>query len=375
MAKITRTSDLSGVPAVLRTYLQNFIWGVMDGPPEDGVTGIYAANKGALALDRLTGGFYRNTGTAESPTWLPLNSGAVVKLVDDESFRFGDYTDATDEDLSDARFWYDSAEQRFTLTTLRSDATTNNYERGLHIDLDGLFIATGARKCWGVTIEGDRASAVMGGDANDMLLKIDYTNYAVTTPAGAYSRGLSVQMTNRTTGVLSALQGGFIGARQRSTGAVGSLEGLQIDVKIDSGMTAATDEISGLRVELNLCANSPAASYGVVVRNLTDGNYTEPTAAFKAINDGTSACEGFDYGLDLMSAAGVSTVRLGEIRLSAQDANNLPCVIFAGAGTDDATIVTDIGADTLWADGSIYISVVDGAGTLWQKRNNTWTSI
>jgi len=180
---------------------------------------------------------------------------------------------------------------------------------------------------------------------------------------------------NKTAGALSALQGGFIGARQRSTGAVASLEGLQIDVKIDSGKTAATTEISGLRVELNLCANSPAASYGVVVRNLTDGNYTEPTAAFKAINDGTSGCEGFDYGLDLMSAAGVSTVRVAEIRFSGQDEDNRPLAYFSGVATDDAGIVAQVGADSLWADGSEYVSYLKGGGLKFQKRNDVWTAM
>ena len=56
-----------------------------------------------------------------------------------------------------------------------------------------------------------------------------------------------------------------------------------------------------------------------------------------------------------------------------QDANGLPCAIFCGAATDDATIVTAVGADTLWADGSLYISCVDGAGSLWQKQAGTWT--
>ena len=55
-----------------------------------------------------------------------------------------------------------------------------------------------------------------------------------------------------------------------------------------------------------------------------------------------------------------------------QDANGLPCAIFAGQATDDAGIVTAVGADTLWADGSIYISCVDGAGKLYLKTNDTW---
>ncbi len=52
-----------------------------------------------------------------------------------------------------------------------------------------------------------------------------------------------------------------------------------------------------------------------------------------------------------------------------------PVMLFVGAATDDAGVVSDVGVDTRWADGSLYISAVDGAGTLWQKRNDTWTSI
>lgn len=62
----------------------------------------------------------------------------------------------------------------------------------------------------------------------------------------------------------------------------------------------------------------------------------------------------------------------GDYLVVGKDANGLPCAIFCGSGTSDATIVTDVGADTLWADGSLYISCVDGAGTLWQKQNDVW---
>lgn len=295
------------------------------------------------------------------------------KCGDDAYIHFGTKDGKTNFATWDRRLGYNSTDRQLVLDLIRGDAATNGYETGLAIKCGDLFVQTGARKSWAVSISGDRASAVMGGDANDMLLKLDYTNYAVTTPAGSYARGLSVQMTNRTTGVISAIQGGFIGVRQRSSGDVASLEGLQIDCKIDSGMGAPSSEISGLRVEFDLCANAPAASYGVVVRQRTDGSYTLPTAAFKAINDGTSGCPGFAYGLDLLSSTTVKTVRDGDIRFSQTD-GTLPCVLFTGTGTSDGEIVTDVGADTLWADGCVYISVVSGAGTIWQKRNGTWTA-
>jgi hypothetical protein len=56
-----------------------------------------------------------------------------------------------------------------------------------------------------------------------------------------------------------------------------------------------------------------------------------------------------------------------------QDANGLPAIIAAGQAASDADIVTAIGADTLWADGSLYMSIVDGAGKLYIKMNDTWT--
>jgi len=54
------------------------------------------------------------------------------------------------------------------------------------------------------------------------------------------------------------------------------------------------------------------------------------------------------------------------------DANGLPAILIAGQATTDGEIVTAIGADTLWADGSIYVSVVDAAGKLFLKTNDVW---
>lgn len=301
------------------------------------------------------------------------------KCSDDAYIHFGTKDGHSNFATYDRRLGYDSTERWLALDVVRGDVATNNYERGLQINLgpnDDFFCHTGARKSWGVYIAGDRPdTAVMGGDANDMILRLGYTNYAVNTPAGSYARGLDISMTNRTAGTLSGLQGGFISVRQRSSGDCGSLEGLQIDCKIDSGMGAPTTDISGLRVELDLCANAPAESYGIVVRQRTDGVYTAPGAAFKAYNDGTSSCPGFLYGLDLFSSTTVGTVSRADIRLHSADASAVAAVIASGPGTSDATIVADIGADALYADGSIYIGVLDGAGTLWQKVNDTWTQI
>jgi len=76
MGATVRTTDLTGVPKVLRDFLKNFIWGVQDGAPTDGVTGKYAAKTGALLFDRQNSVVYKNTGTPASPAWNAL--GGVV---------------------------------------------------------------------------------------------------------------------------------------------------------------------------------------------------------------------------------------------------------------------------------------------------------
>jgi hypothetical protein len=52
-----------------------------------------------------------------------------------------------------------------------------------------------------------------------------------------------------------------------------------------------------------------------------------------------------------------------------------PVVLFIGVAASNADIVTEVGADAKFADGSLYISAVDGAGTLWQKQNDAWIRI
>ena len=82
-------------------------------------------------------------------------------------------------------------------------------------------------------------------------------------------------------------------------------------------------------------------------------------------------------GRALASLPGLGPTGTGEIGGVVIGANDVgePVVLFIGVATSDGAIVTEVGADSKFADGSLYISAVDGAGTLWQKRNDTWTSI
>lgn len=370
----TRIKELAWQPRV-RDVMSYLYYGYGSSAPSDG-EGAGTAVKGSLFVDIVSGIVYRNAGSRTSPVWLPLGAAENTKFLDDEDLRFGSGSSAADESVSDRTIYYDSTEQRLVFAATREAATSPAYAYGLVMDGDGLFAGTGAGvKQFGLYLTGGRDSAyVMGGDSHDMQLKIDYSNEAVNTPAGSYARGMSVQMNNKSAGEITSLQGGFLGVRQRSTAAAATLLGLQIDTKIDSGKAAATTAVEGLRVEMDLCANSPASSYGVVVRNRTDGVYTVPTAAFKAYNDGTSSCKGFTYGLDLYGAD--ARTALAEIRLASADSDGLGGLILSGTGTDDTTIAADLAARGISAaHGSLYLSIVKGAGSAWSNKNGTWTVV
>lgn len=81
-------------------------------------------------------------------------------------------------------------------------------------------------------------------------------------------------------------------------------------------------------------------------------------------------------GRALASIPGLEPTGVGELGGVVLGANDVgePVVLFIGVATSDAAIVTEIGADARYGDGSLYISAVNGAGTIWQKRNDTWTS-
>lgn len=63
----------------------------------------------------------------------------------------------------------------------------------------------------------------------------------------------------------------------------------------------------------------------------------------------------------------------GAYLIIGEDASGLPCILAAGQSDTDVEIVAELGADTLYADGSIYVSCVDGAGKLFLKTNDVWT--
>ena len=109
------------------------------------------------------------------------------------------------------------------------------------------------------------------------------------------------------------------------------------------------------------------------------GVHIETTGAGTLTNNGTAAAVGVTiasgaakWPVGLYNQVGAVTA---DVKVQAEDAASLPCMIFSGAAANDGDIVTAVGADTLWADGSLYISVVDGAGKLFQKQADIWVDM
>lgn len=72
---------------------------------------------------------------------------------------------------------------------------------------------------------------------------------------------------------------------------------------------------------------------------------------------------------------GLGNLGDGDYLIIGEDANGLPAILTSGSAASDGAIVTAIGADTLFADGSVFVSVVDGAGKLFLKQADTWVDV
>jgi hypothetical protein len=60
------------------------------------------------------------------------------------------------------------------------------------------------------------------------------------------------------------------------------------------------------------------------------------------------------------------------------NASNVSAVVVSGFAASDAEIVAEIGADALYADGSLYLSVTEADHTdvdVYQKQSNVWVNL
>jgi hypothetical protein len=304
----------------------------------------------------------------------------ACKIIDDVYIHFGTKAGKSDVGTWDTKLGYNTSLGALALDCFRASATSPSYNYGFYVNggTDQFFAHTGANKSRLVYIGGTRSTVVAGGDSNDMLLDLGYSNYAINTPAGHYARGIQVSMNNRGTGEIDSLNGLFASVRQRGDGdAITSLFALKTDTITNVGGEVPSGEVSALHSEFQLETNCPAegdetGGYGVIVIQRTDGVYTLPVAGFALRNRGTSSCKGWTYGLDFKDSRARSC--LAEIRLASVDSDGLAGLILSGAGTDDTTIQADLTARGISAaHGSLYLSVVKGAGSAWSNKNGTWT--
>ena len=318
----------------------------------------------------------------ERLSWLASKD---AKIIDDKYIHIGTADGKTQFGTHTTKIGFDSSNRR-TLVDVDRLNTASNVYGGIRIDggstTTGFFTHVGAYKSrlFGLTGERPATGAVAGGDSNDMLTDWSYTNRAANTPAGHYARGLNLSLNNRASGTIDALQGAFVSVRQRGDGgAITNLRGAQFDVVHNVGGTAATGQEEGVRVEFQMEANGPThadttGNAAFIADQRTDGVYTNLPDGYALRNRGTSSCKGWRYGFDFYDSR-AATCDVAEIRMMTADAGGLPCIIASGTATNDAGIVTDLGADTLYADGSLYISVVDSAGKLFQKQGDEWIDL
>lgn len=74
------------------------------------------------------------------------------------------------------------------------------------------------------------------------------------------------------------------------------------------------------------------------------------------------------------SVAGSVVPNTGILVLGLNSITGKLIILAFGQAATDAAIVAQVGADALYADGSVYLSVLAGAGTFWLKKNDVWTN-
>lgn len=114
----------------------------------------------------------------------------------------------------------------------------------------------------------------------DKAMYIKYVNraenVAAATPISEYY-GLNVETRNKYT--MATGHAFYAYNRHEATGEITTMRGARIETRVDPAATAPTT-FEGLRVDCYHAVNANTQSYGVVVKNTTDGTYTYPTAAF-----------------------------------------------------------------------------------------------
>jgi len=145
-----------------------------------------------------------------------------------------------------------------------------------------------AQKTYLLNLDGERVVGdVASGDSNDSIIKSSYNNYA-PNDANFIIRGINSVVNNRSGGELGILEGGQIGAQNKSGGVALTIRGLSV---IPENYGTNADEFGGLDVVLKNESNAATLTYGARIRNI---DASAQSAIQSALLINSTATNGFD---------------------------------------------------------------------------------
>lgn len=219
-----------------------------------------------------------------------------------------------------------------------------------------------------IRIDREATVAIVNADPNsDKGMYVKVTERPSQSGAEAY--GCHFEVDNR--GTMGAIRGVYAQVRNRTGEIESAIRGFFCDVKQDVGGTL-TGTAEGMRIQMNVQANAPAGSAGIVIRNICDGNYTEPRG-IDFQNAATSGCQGWISAINYESDALQGLITTGNCIVS--EDGDAVLIVRAGAPSDGnyndlakkGCLLIDI------TNARLYMNVGTKAATNWDYVSATWT--
>ena len=213
------------------------------------------------------------------------------------------------------------------------------------------------------------------GDNNDATA-IRARAQAVTTDAPTKTmQGAEIQAANTdgvNISVLNGIVAEAIGKGSSAADRIGTMRGGIFGVEWSALDTITDVRIGHFRAHTRDASGDgcfDGTGYGVLIENEAVGGNGQALDAAIAIHETNISGGNFAYtdGIDMSDG----TYDKAEIVLR-ETVSGEKTIIASGSAANDADIVTDVGADNTIADGSLYLSIVDGAGKIFLKQNDVW---
>jgi hypothetical protein len=219
-----------------------------------------------------------------------------------------------------------------------------------------------------IRIDRQSSVAIVNADPNsDKGLYLKVTERP--SQSGAEAFGIHSEVDNR--GTMGAIRGVYAQVRNRTGEIESAMRGMMVDVKQDVGGTL-TGVVEGYLVQLNIQANAPAKSAGLVIRNITDGVYTTPMG-IEIQNSAVSSCKGFKYGMNYESDALLGDLTNADGIISRDGyavfivKNGAPSDGDYNGKAEPGCLLLDI------SNARLYMNVGTRASTNWDYVSATWT--